>query len=208
MIIASSLGTVFEWYGLLSLRCAGDHLARQYSTARSTAVRPFCLRCWRLRQGFLVRPFGDLAVWPPGRRSGANTLFGHHPHRMGWATFAVGLLPSLRQYWRNCAVVLIGCACCRTCLGVNTGLQCTSPSTLPQGRRGTYTAWIQTTAMMALLVVGTPVLGGSRLCGLGLAYSVSGVHRAAGHFRCGSGWRWRKHRPSAHEGARARIAPR
>ena len=113
------------------------------TSARSTAVRPFCLRC-RL---------GDLI--------GRKYTFLVTILIMGLATFAVGLLPSYDSIGVAAPLVLIGL---RLLQGLALGGEYGGAAVYvaehaPQGRRGTYTAWIQTTATLGLLMALLVVLG-------------------------------------------------
>ena len=73
IILASSLGTVFEWYdfylyGSLAVVIAGNFFGQFDETTRNI----FALLAFAA--GFLVRPFGAAGVRPDGRSaSAANT---------------------------------------------------------------------------------------------------------------------------------------
>ena len=68
VILASSLGTVFEWYDFYLYGSLAAIIGAQFPRRRATSSR-----CWRLPRA-LVRPFGALvAGWAIS--SAANTPF-------------------------------------------------------------------------------------------------------------------------------------
>src|SRR3990167_9421256 len=93
VIVASSLGTIFEWYdfylyGLL----AGVITAQFFSGVEETTG--FILALAAFAAGFAVRPFGALVFGRIGDLVGRKNTFLVTMGIMGLSTFAVGLLPS------------------------------------------------------------------------------------------------------------------
>jgi len=109
--------------------------------------------------GFAVRPFGALVFGRLGDLVGRKYTFLVTMGLMGLATFAVGLLPSYASIGIAAPVVLVAL---RLVQGLALGGEYGGAATYvaehaPDGRRGLYTSFIQTTATLglfaALLVV-------------------------------------------------------
>lgn len=160
VIIASSLGTVFEWYDFYLYGALATILARQYFSALDSGSA-FLFALLAFAAGFLVRPFGALLFGRLGDLIGRKYTFLVTILIMGLATFAVGLLPSYDSIGVAAPLVLIGL---RLLQGLALGGEYGGAAVYvaehaPQGRRGTYTAWIQTTATLGLLMALLVVLG-------------------------------------------------
>src|SRR4029079_13872843 len=98
--------------------------------------------------GFAVRPFGALFFGRLGDLIGRKYTFLVTMTIMGIATFVVGLLPGFKTIGYAAPVLVIRC---RVLQGLELVVQYERTSTYvaehsPQGRRGFYTSWIQTTA--------------------------------------------------------------
>ena len=137
--------------------------------------------------GFLVRPFGALFFGQLGDLIGRKATFLITILLMGISTFLVGLLPSYATIGWVAPVILIAL---RMAQGLALGGEYGGAAVYvaehaPQGRRGFYTSWIQTTATLGLLlslVVILSVRNLPRRAGfpdLGLAHSVPGLGIAA-----------------------------
>src|ERR687898_825189 len=153
VIIASSVGTVFEWYDFY---LAGS-LAANISATFFSGVNPtagFIFTLLGFAAGFAVRPFGALFFGRLGDLIGRKYTFLVTMTVMGVATFVVGLLPG---YARIGILAPIGFIICRLLQGLALGGEYGGAATYvaehaPQGRRGFYTSWIQTTATMGLFL--------------------------------------------------------
>ncbi|HCE28418.1 MAG TPA: MFS transporter [Comamonadaceae bacterium] len=166
VILASSLGTVFEWYDFYLYGALAAIIARQFFSALDPGSA-FLFALLAFAAGFIVRPFGALLFGRLGDLIGRKYTFLITMVVMGLATFAVGLLPTYASIGVAAPVVLIGL---RLLQGLALGGEYGGAAVYvaehaPHGRRGAYTAWIQTTAtlglLMALLVVmGTRILLG------------------------------------------------
>src|SRR5688572_11758121 len=93
VIIASSAGTVFEWYdfylaGSLALNISQNFVPGTNETAK------FIFVLFGFAAGFAVRPFGALFFGRLGDLIGRKYTFLVTMTIMGLATFVVGLLPS------------------------------------------------------------------------------------------------------------------
>jgi hypothetical protein len=158
VIGASSLGTVFEWYdfylyGLLTAVIG----AQFFSGVNDTTAFIFALAAFGA--GFAVRPFGALVFGRLGDLVGRKHTFLITMGIMGGSTFAVGLLPSYANAGVIAPILLITL---RLLQGLALGGEYGGAATYvaensPQGKRGLFTSFIQTTATLglfaALLVV-------------------------------------------------------
>lgn len=158
VIGASSVGTVFEWYDFyLYGSLAGFITQHFFSGVNETTGFIFALAAFAA--GFAVRPFGALVFGRLGDLVGRKYTFLVTMGLMGLATFAVGLLPSYASIGIAAPVVLVAL---RLVQGLALGGEYGGAATYvaehaPDGRRGLYTSFIQTTATLglfaALLVV-------------------------------------------------------
>src|SRR6202012_1478011 len=147
VILASSLGTVFEWYDfyLYGSPAAGIG-AKFFSQYDETTRNIFGLLAFAA--GFLVRPFGALVFGRLGDLVGRKYTFLVTILIMGSSTFIVGVLPTSDGIGLTAAVILISL---RILQGLAIGGEYGGAATYvaehaPSGRRGFYTSWIQTTA--------------------------------------------------------------
>ncbi len=151
VILASSLGTVFEWYDFyLAGSLAANISANFFSGVNPTAGFIFVLLGFAA--GFAVRPFGALVFGRLGDLIGRKYTFLVTMTLMGISTFVVGLLPG---YASIGMLAPIGFISCRLVQGLALGGEYGGAATYvaehsPQGRRGFYTSWIQTTATVGL----------------------------------------------------------
>jgi MFS family permease len=153
VIFASSLGTVFEWYDFYIYGTLAAILAKQFfSGVNATAAFIFTLLAFAA--GFAVRPFGALVFGRIGDLVGRKYTFLITMTLMGLGTFLIGLLPSYASVGLTAPVLLIAL---RLVQGLALGGEYGGAATYvaehaPQGRRGFYTSWIQTTATVGLLM--------------------------------------------------------
>src|ERR671913_1722296 len=153
VILASSLGTVFEWYDFYLYGSLAVIIGAQFFSAFDATTRNvFALLAFAA--GFLVRPFGALFFGRLGDLVGRKATFLITILLMGATTFLVGLLPSYDQIGWIAPVVLI---ILRMCQGLALGGEYGGAAVYvagdaPPGRGGFYTSWIQTTATLGLLL--------------------------------------------------------
>src|SRR4051794_20487646 len=153
VIIASSLGTVFEWYDFYLYGSLAVVIGAKFFTQFDETTRNiFALLAFAA--GFLVRPFGALIFGRIGDLVGRKYTFLVTIGIMGLSTFLVGLLPTADRIGLAAPAILIGL---RLLQGLALGGEYGGAATYvaehaPQGRRGFYTGWIQTTATLGLFL--------------------------------------------------------
>ncbi|MGQ2920469.1 MULTISPECIES: MFS transporter [Rhizobium] len=160
VIFASSLGTVFEWYdfylyGSLAIYIGANFFSQYPETTRNI----FALLAFAA--GFLVRPFGALVFGRLGDIVGRKYTFLITILIMGVSTFLVGVLPGASQIGIAAPIILI---VLRMLQGLALGGEYGGAATYvaehaPNGRRGYYTSWIQTTATLGLFLSLVVILG-------------------------------------------------
>ncbi len=160
VIFASSLGTVFEWYDFYLYGSLAAIIAKQFfSGLDETSAFIFALLAFAA--GFIVRPFGALVFGRLGDMIGRKYTFLVTILLMGASTFIVGILPNYSSIGVAAPVILIAL---RLLQGLALGGEYGGAATYvaehaPHGRRGAYTAWIQTTATMGLFLSLLVILG-------------------------------------------------
>ena len=160
VIFASSLGTVFEWYDFYLYGSLAPIIARQFfSGLDPTSAYIFALLAFAA--GFLVRPFGAIFFGRLGDMIGRKYTFLVTILIMGASTFIVGFLPSYASIGLAAPVILIAL---RMLQGLALGGEYGGAATYvaehaPHGKRGAYTAWIQTTATLGLFLSLIVILG-------------------------------------------------
>ena len=153
VILASSLGTVFEWYDFYLYGALAPIIGAQFFSAYPPATRDiFALLAFAA--GFLVRPFGAIVFGRIGDIVGRKYTFLVTILIMGLSTFIVGLLPNAATIGFAAPVILIAL---RLAQGLALGGEYGGAATYvaehaPPGKRGYYTSFIQTTATLGLFL--------------------------------------------------------
>lgn len=153
ILIASSLGTVFEWYDFFLYGSLAAVIAKQFfAKADPTTGLIFALLAFAA--GFIVRPFGALVFGRLGDMIGRKYTFLMTIIIMGLSTFCVGLLPAYESIGIAAPVILISL---RLLQGLALGGEYGGAAVYvaehaPDNQRGHFTAWIQTTATLGLLL--------------------------------------------------------
>src|ERR1700727_454052 len=153
VILASSLGTVFEWYDFYLYGSLATIIGAQFFSAYPPGTRDiFALLAFAA--GFLVRPFGAIVFGRVGDIVGRKYTFLVTILIMGLSTFIVGLLPNAATIGFAAPIILIGL---RLLQGLALGGEYGGAATYvaehaPQGKRGYYTSFIQTTATLGLFL--------------------------------------------------------
>ncbi len=160
VIFASSLGTVFEWYDFYLYGSLAAIIAKQFFSGLDEGSA-FIFALLAFAAGFIVRPFGALVFGRLGDMIGRKYTFLVTILIMGLSTFIVGVLPNYASIGVAAPVILIAL---RLLQGLALGGEYGGAATYvaehaPQGKRGAYTAWIQTTATLGLFLSLMVILG-------------------------------------------------
>ena len=160
VILASSAGTIFEWYDFYLYGSLAAIIGAQFFTPFPEATRGvFALLAFAA--GFIVRPFGALVFGALGDLIGRKYTFLMTILIMGLSTFLVGLLPNYYSWGVAAPVLLIAL---RMLQGLALGGEYGGAAVYvaehaPADRRGFYTAFIQTTATLGLLLSLLVIMG-------------------------------------------------
>jgi MFS family permease len=153
VIFASSLGTVFEWYDFYLYGSLSAIISKQFfSGVNETTGFIFALLAFAA--GFFVRPFGALLFGRFGDMIGRKYTFLVTIVIMGASTALVGLLPSYAAIGVAAPISLITLRLLQGLAlgGEYGGAACYVAEHAPDGKRGLYTSWIQTTATLGLFL--------------------------------------------------------
>ena len=166
VILASSLGTVFEWYDFYLYGLLATIISAQFfSGVNETTGFIFALAAFAA--GFAVRPFGALVFGRIGDLVGRKYTFLVTMGIMGLSTFLVGLLPSYAAIGVAAPLLLVTL---RLLQGLALGGEYGGAATYvaehaPEDKRGLYTSFIQTTATLGLFLALLVVIGTRSLIG-------------------------------------------
>src|SRR6202046_5287210 len=153
VIMASSVGTMIEWYDFYIFGSLAAVLALKfYPPGNDTFAYIAYLATFAV--GFLVRPFGALFFGRIGDKVGRKYAFLVTLSIMGFSTFAIGLLPSYKTAGWFAPIVLI---LIRVLQGLALGGEYGGAAVyvgehVPDNKRGYYTSFIQITATLGLFV--------------------------------------------------------
>ena len=158
VIFASSLGTIFEWYDFYLYGSLVAVITKKFFSGMNDTTA-FLFALLAFAAGFFVRPFGALVFGRLGDLVGRKYTFLLTIVIMGASTSLVGLLPTYETIGITAPIIFI---MLRLLQGLALGGQYGGAATYisehaPDGRRGLYTSWIQTTAtlgfFLSLLVI-------------------------------------------------------
>jgi MFS family permease len=160
VIMASSVGTMIEWYdfyifGSLTLILA----LKFYPQGNDTFAYLAYLATFAV--GFLVRPFGALFFGRIGDLVGRKYAFLVTLSIMGFSTFAIGLLPTFKTAGWFAPIVLL---LIRVLQGLALGGEYGGAAVyvgehVPDNKRGFYTSFIQITASLGFFLSLIAILG-------------------------------------------------
>ena len=150
---AASAGTVFEWYDFYLYGSLTAYISFHFFSGVNETTG-FILALMAFAAGFAVRPFGALVFGRLGDLWGRKNTFLVTMLLMGLSTFAVGLLPDYSQIGVAAPIILV---VLRLVQGLALGGEYGGAATYvaehaPEGKRGLYTSWIQTTATLGLFL--------------------------------------------------------
>lgn len=153
VIIASSVGTMIEWYDFYIFGMLAKTISTQFfPEGNATAALLSTLAIFAA--GFIVRPFGALVFGRLGDMIGRKYTFLLTLILMGGSTFLIGLVPSYKSIGIAAPLLVLAL---RLIQGLALGGEYGGAATYvaeysPANRRGYYTSWIQTTATLGLFV--------------------------------------------------------
>jgi MFS family permease len=153
VIFASSVGTLIEWYDFYIFGMLAKTISTQFfPEGNSTAALLSTLAIFAA--GFIVRPFGALVFGRLGDLIGRKYTFLLTLVLMGGSTFLIGLVPSYKTIGIAAPLLVL---ILRLLQGLALGGEYGGAATYvaehaPEGKRGYYTSWIQTTATLGLFV--------------------------------------------------------
>ncbi len=153
VIVASSLGTVFEWYDFFLYGILASLLGRLFfTTGNPTTELLFSLGAFAV--GFFFRPIGAVIFGYFGDRIGRKYTFLVTISLMGGATAAIGLLPTFAMVgvWAPILLLLLRMLQGMALGGEYGGAAIYVAEHAPPGRRGFYTSFIQIAAPVGFLL--------------------------------------------------------
>ena len=157
---------MFEWYDFYLYGSLAAIIAKQFFAGLDPSAA-FIAALMAFAAGFIVRPFGALVFGRLGDMIGRKYTFLVTILIMGMSTFVVGLLPAYASIGVAAPIILIAL---RLLQGLALGGEYGGAATYvaehaPQGKRGAYTSWIQTTATLGLFLSLMVILGTRTLIG-------------------------------------------
>jgi MFS family permease len=170
IISASSVGTLIEWYDFYLYGVLAVFFSKHFFSAQIDPNLAFILSLAVFWTGFLVRPFGAIVFGHLGDLIGRKFTFMLTLLLMGASTFVVGLLPGYETLGTLAPTLLV---LMRVIQGLALGGEYGGAATYiaehaPDGKRGLYTSWIQTTATMGIVLALLVIL----VCRLGFGDAV------------------------------------
>ncbi|GAB1488516.1 MFS transporter [Opitutaceae bacterium] len=160
VIFASSLGTVFEWYDFYIYGTLAVFFGKLFFPPNNETAA-FLSSLALFGVGFSVRPFGALVFGRIGDLIGRKYTFLVTIIVMGLSTALVGVLPTYESIGFLAPIILV---VLRIAQGLALGGEYGGAATYvaehaPTGKRGAYTAWIQTTATLGFFISLAVILG-------------------------------------------------
>lgn len=151
VIIASTLGTLIEWYDLLLAVTLANTLSTQFFPA---GENKFIETLAIVATTYLIRPFGSLLFGSIGDKTGRKFSFLMSLLLMGASTFLIGCIPGYNTIgWAAPALFLIlRLAQGLAISGEYSGAVIYVAEHAPANRRGFYTGFIQSTPSVALIL--------------------------------------------------------
>jgi MFS family permease len=159
IIIASSLGTLIEWYDFYIFGSLAIVISTKFfPQANPTAA--FLSTLATFAAGFVVRPFGALFFGRLGDMIGRKYTFMVTLLLMGGSTFLIGCIPDYASIGFLAPLLVL---ILRLLQGLALGGEYGGAATYvaehsPKNERGYWTSWIQTTATAGLFISLTVIL--------------------------------------------------
>ena len=153
VITASSVGTMIEWYDFYIFGSLAAIISTQFFPG-SSPTAAFLKTLATFAVGFAVRPLGALVFGRIGDLTGRKFAFLATLLIMGGSTAAIGFLPGYARIGLAAPIILV---ILRLLQGLALGGEYGGAAVYvaehaPDGRRGFYTSFIQTTATLGLFL--------------------------------------------------------
>lgn len=153
VIMASSVGTLIEWYDFYIFGSLATILSQQFFP-QTNPTAAFLSTLATFAAGFVVRPFGAIVFGRLGDLVGRKYTFLVTLILMGGSTFAIGLVPGYESIGIAAPLIVL---VLRLLQGLALGGEYGGAATYvaehaPAASRGYYTSFIQTTATLGLFV--------------------------------------------------------
>src|SRR5580692_10208262 len=153
VILASAVGTMIEWYDFYIFGSLAAILGPKFYPAGNDTIALIAYLA-TFAVGFVVRPFGALFFGRIGDLVGRKYTFLVTITVMGLSTALVGILPTFATIGWTAPIILV---LLRATQGLALGGEYGGAATYvaehaPQGKRGLFTSWIQTTATLGLFL--------------------------------------------------------
>ena len=158
VLVAASLGTIFEWYDFVLFGSLAGLIGQQFFTKADPSIG-FIFAMLTFSAGFIVRPLGALVFGRLGDLVGRKYTFLVTILIMGFGTFAVGLLPGYDTIGLAAPAILVSLRMLQGLAigGEYGGAVVYVAEHATKGRRGAFTSWIQVTGtagfILSLVVV-------------------------------------------------------
>lgn len=153
VIVAASLGTVFEFYDFFLIGLLASEIAKAFfSGVNPTAGFIFTLLGFAA--GFMLRPFGALVFGRLGDMVGRKYTFLITILLMGLSTFVIGLLPAYATIGMAAPILFISMRMLQGLAlgGEFGGAMIYVAEHAPSGRRAAWTAYVILTAALGFLL--------------------------------------------------------
>ncbi len=160
VVMASSVGTLIEWYDFYIFGSLATILSLQFFP-QTNPTAAFLSTLATFAAGFVVRPFGAIFFGRLGDLVGRKYTFLVTLILMGGSTFGIGLVPSYQSIGIFAPLIVLTL---RLLQGLALGGEYGGAATYvaehaPAAKRGYYTSYIQTTATLGLFVSIGVILG-------------------------------------------------
>ena len=153
VVVASSLGTIFEWYDFYLYGSLAAIIGSHFFSGLTESGQ-FIFALLAFAAGFFVRPFGAIFFGRLGDLVGRKYTFLITIFIMGFSTFAVGILPGYDTIGSLAPITLIALRLLQGLAlgGEYGGAAIYVAEHAERNRRGYRTSWIQTTATLGLFL--------------------------------------------------------
>jgi MFS family permease len=160
VITASSVGTMIEWYDFYIFGSLTLIISQQFFPSDNPTAA-FLSTLALFAVGFVIRPFGAIVFGRLGDLIGRKYTFLVTLLLMGGSTFAIGLVPSYGTIGVAAPIIVF---ILRALQGLALGGEYGGAAIYvaehaPEGKRGFFTSFIQTTATLGLFVSLGVILG-------------------------------------------------